>query len=112
MLSLNPLGIPFANGMKTRIKMSLISSPPLQSHHTLGSESVPKPLLTPLSCPITVFGGLQDNTVTYDQLTAWQSQTQENFSLHMLLGDHFFPNSDQLLLIQLITAKLANLSRC
>ncbi len=60
----------------------------------------------PLSCPITVFGGLQDGTVTYDQLTAWQSQTQADFSLHMLPGDHFFLDSAQLLLIQSITAKL------
>lgn len=60
----------------------------------------------PLSCPITVFGGLQDTTVAYDHLNAWQSQTDAAFSLHMLPGDHFFLHSHQHLLIQVMTVAL------
>jgi medium-chain acyl-[acyl-carrier-protein] hydrolase len=63
----------------------------------------------PLSCPITAFGGLQDPTVTYDSLTAWQLQTNAAFSLQMLPGDHFFLNSSQALLIQSITTKLSQI---
>ncbi len=68
-------------------------------------------LQPPLSCPITAFGGLQDSTVTYDSLTAWQSQTNAAFSLQMLPGDHFFLNSSQALLVQAIAAKLSALQR-
>lgn len=63
--------------------------------------------LPPLSCPITVFGGLQDTTVTYDHLTAWQTQTIAAFSLQMLPGDHFFLNSNRASLMQAIAAKLS-----
>lgn len=62
--------------------------------------------LPPLSCPIAVFGGLQDMTVTYSHLTAWQMQTTAAFSLQMLPGNHFFLNSERALLLQSITAKL------
>jgi len=44
----------------------------------------------PLDCPITVFGGLQDDTVNREGLEAWRYQTKATFSLHMIPGDHFF----------------------
>lgn len=44
----------------------------------------------PLSCPISVFGGLQDYPVTRSNLEAWREQTTAAFSLRMLPGDHFF----------------------
>jgi acyl transferase domain-containing protein/pimeloyl-ACP methyl ester carboxylesterase len=44
----------------------------------------------PLACPISVFGGLEDTQVTPDQLTGWQEQTEADFSLTLLPGDHFF----------------------
>ena len=60
----------------------------------------------PLSCPITVFGGLQDSETSIDELEAWRNQTNNSFSLHLLPGDHFFIQSDQLLLLQLISQVL------
>jgi surfactin synthase thioesterase subunit len=44
----------------------------------------------PLACPISVFGGLEDTQVTPDQLKGWQEQTEADFSLTLLPGDHFF----------------------
>ncbi len=57
----------------------------------------------PLSCPITAFGGLQDTETSVDELEAWRNKTNNSFFLHLLPGDHFFIQSDQLLLLQLIT---------
>jgi medium-chain acyl-[acyl-carrier-protein] hydrolase len=63
----------------------------------------PKPLL---NCPITVFGGSQDQEVSYDELQAWEEQTTSTFSLHILEGDHFFVNSAKSLLLQFLAQKL------
>lgn len=61
---------------------------------------------TPLSCPIAVFGGLEDLEVSYEELEAWREQTSSEFSLDMFQGDHFFIHSTQQLLLQLIAQKL------
>jgi medium-chain acyl-[acyl-carrier-protein] hydrolase len=62
--------------------------------------------LSPLDCPITVFGGLQDSEVSYNELQAWKEQTNAKFSLHMFEGDHFFVHSAQSLLLQFLSQKL------
>jgi medium-chain acyl-[acyl-carrier-protein] hydrolase len=56
---------------------------------------------TPLICPITAFGGLQDWGVSRGDIAAWQCQTSSNFSMYMFPGDHFFLKNecDQLLAI-------------
>lgn len=56
----------------------------------------------PLNSPISVFGGLQDKEVPIEQLEAWQAQTLNSFALKMLPGDHFFINSSQSFLPELI----------
>jgi len=56
----------------------------------------------PLNCPISIFGGLQDRTISYSDLEAWREQTTASFSLRMLPGDHFFLNTTQPLLLQMI----------
>ena len=61
----------------------------------------------PLDCPITAFGGLRDSEVTREQLEAWRRQTAASFSLRMLPGDHFFINSAQPLLLELMSRDLA-----
>ena len=61
---------------------------------------------TPLQCPISAFGGLQDQTVTREELAAWQDQTQGSFTLRMLPGDHFFLNKAQPLLLQALSQDL------
>ncbi len=51
----------------------------------------------PLTCPITVFGGYQDENVPVENLRQWEQHTQKNFRMHLLPGDHFFiyQSSDQ-----------------
>ncbi len=44
----------------------------------------------PLNCPISAFGGLQDQRVSDSDLEAWRAQTGVSFSLRMFPGDHFF----------------------
>jgi len=44
----------------------------------------------PLSCPITVYGGLEDEFVSREDLREWQKQTSATFQERMFAGDHFF----------------------
>lgn len=60
----------------------------------------------PLTCPISVYGGLQDKEVTLEDLEAWQPQTTGSFSLRFLPGDHFFINTAQPLLLHTLTRQL------
>jgi medium-chain acyl-[acyl-carrier-protein] hydrolase len=59
-----------------------------------------------LDFPITVFGGLQDQTVSYADLLRWKEQTRSIFSLQMVGGNHFFIHSAQDILLKTITEKL------
>jgi medium-chain acyl-[acyl-carrier-protein] hydrolase len=52
----------------------------------------------PLDCPLTAFGGLEDEEVPRASLAPWEEHTAGQFSLHMLAGDHFFLRSSQPLL--------------
>ena len=54
---------------------------------------------SPLNCPISAFGGLQDEHVTLAHLSAWYVQTQNTFTLDLFPGGHFFLKNklDQLL---------------
>jgi medium-chain acyl-[acyl-carrier-protein] hydrolase len=45
---------------------------------------------TPLECPITVFGGRQDNTIGQAELSAWGRHTNSQFQIKMFPGSHFF----------------------
>jgi len=54
----------------------------------------------PLVCPITVFGGLQDDTVSREALAAWREQTLQDCTLHLLPGNHFFLHHAQGQLLQ------------
>lgn len=44
----------------------------------------------PLDCPISVFGGKQDNRVSRYDLEEWKELTKNTFTLRMYEGDHFF----------------------
>ena len=58
----------------------------------------------PLNCPISAFGGLQDQRVNDRDLQAWRAQTDGAFSLRMLPGDHFFLREP--LLLRVLTNEL------
>jgi medium-chain acyl-[acyl-carrier-protein] hydrolase len=46
----------------------------------------------PLDCPVTAFGGLEDEEVSREELAAWHDQTRSRFNIQMFPGDHFFLN--------------------
>ena len=49
----------------------------------------------PLDCPISAFGGLEDEEVSREELAAWRDQTQSKFRMQMFPGDHFFLNGKE-----------------
>jgi len=63
---------------------------------------------TPLTCPISTFGGSHDPRVSHDELAAWREQTCSTFSHCTLPGDHFFLHSAQTQLLQAIAQDLAH----
>jgi medium-chain acyl-[acyl-carrier-protein] hydrolase len=60
----------------------------------------------PLDCFISSFGGAQDHRVSRGDLEAWRDQTSASFSLRMFPGDHFFLNTTQPLLLQILSQEL------
>jgi medium-chain acyl-[acyl-carrier-protein] hydrolase len=60
----------------------------------------------PLDCPITVFGGLQDQVVRLAGLMGWRKQTTAQANLHLLPGDHFFINSYQQAFLELLSEEI------
>jgi medium-chain acyl-[acyl-carrier-protein] hydrolase len=66
----------------------------------------------PLDCPLTAFGGLQDEDISREQLKGWREQTTSQFSLQMFSGDHFFVRSSQSLLLQAISEGLRQSLDC
>lgn len=56
----------------------------------------------PLSCPITVFGGLQERAMTREKLAGWRDHTTNSFSVRMFPGDHFFLHRSESLLVSII----------
>jgi medium-chain acyl-[acyl-carrier-protein] hydrolase len=64
-----------------------------------------------LSCPITAFGGLQDQGVGVTDLEAWRKYTTGKFRLHMLNGNHFFLHQVQPLILQVVNQQLSDVSK-
>ncbi|MBY0278544.1 alpha/beta fold hydrolase [Candidatus Binatia bacterium] len=60
----------------------------------------------PLRCPITVFGGTRDPSVSRRQLEEWSLHTEAEFALQMLPGDHFFVRAPQSGLLAAVRARL------
>jgi medium-chain acyl-[acyl-carrier-protein] hydrolase len=62
----------------------------------------------PLTCPMTVLGGLSDDTVDLDDLIQWKEQTSSLFKYHLLFGDHFFVNTSYEEVIKIVNQILYN----
>jgi medium-chain acyl-[acyl-carrier-protein] hydrolase len=60
----------------------------------------------PLSCPITVLGGEGDRSEPPELLTDWKLQTQQACSMHLLTGDHFFIQSQQAEVLEVVGDRL------
>ncbi len=63
-----------------------------------------------LDCPITAFGGMEDEEVRLDQIKAWSRQSVSSFKMHLLPGNHFFLHFSQPLLLQLLSEELLKIS--
>jgi len=48
---------------------------------------------SPLSCPITVYGGEHDNLAPVKNLAPWEFQTSAQYQIRLFSGDHFFIQS-------------------
>lgn len=59
-----------------------------------------------LACPISAFGGWQDNETSHVEIAAWREQTSGPFELHMFPGDHFFLHSARAQILQYIAQDL------
>jgi medium-chain acyl-[acyl-carrier-protein] hydrolase len=59
-----------------------------------------------LDCPITAFGGLYDHEVTREMVGALREQTSSSFRLLMMPGDHFFVNSAQERILDILAQEL------
>jgi medium-chain acyl-[acyl-carrier-protein] hydrolase len=60
----------------------------------------------PFDCPVSVFGGLEDDDVSRDDLEAWRVHTRGEFTLRMLPGDHFFLRSARAPLLEAVSGDL------
>lgn len=60
----------------------------------------------PLECPVTVFGGVDDVEVRFEDLEPWREQTTSACRVHMLPGDHFFVQTAQAEIAQVIVREL------
>ena len=49
----------------------------------------------PFDCPISAFGGLEDEEVSREELAGWCDQTRSRFNIQMFPGDHFFLNGKE-----------------
>lgn len=63
----------------------------------------------PLPCPITAFGGRDDEDVPLEQVRAWRVHTTAGFTVREFPGDHFFVNSARRLVLGEIVSGLSRL---
>ena len=61
---------------------------------------------SPLDCPISTYGGLQDPDIGRTDLEAWSEQTTESVSVRMLPGGHFYINAPNSRLLQILLEDL------
>jgi medium-chain acyl-[acyl-carrier-protein] hydrolase len=60
----------------------------------------------PLSCPISVFGGLQDLENAPATLEAWSEQTSKLCKVYSFPGDHFYIRQSQTSLLSILAQEL------
>lgn len=60
----------------------------------------------PLTCPISAFGGMQDEDVGYEKLEGWREHTTARFHVCLFQGNHFFLRTAQEAVLEAVTASL------
>jgi medium-chain acyl-[acyl-carrier-protein] hydrolase len=61
---------------------------------------------SPLDCPVTVFGGLEDPDVDREHLEPWREITRGAFRLRMFAGGHFFLHDPQARVTETVAQEL------
>ncbi|OLP20315.1 putative thioesterase [Leptolyngbya sp. 'hensonii'] len=61
----------------------------------------------PLDCPISAFGGVQDQEVSHPELAAWEFQTASSFKLRQFPGGHLFLKQEGAALLTAIVEDLS-----
>lgn len=59
-----------------------------------------------LPCPITAFGGLQDDEAPRETILAWKEHTLNTFKTHFFMSNHFFIHKEQPALLQALIPDL------
>lgn len=59
-----------------------------------------------LGCPVSAYGGVDDEDVSADAISAWRNITKGPFTSRMFEGDHFFIHSATALLVRQIELDL------
>lgn len=60
----------------------------------------------PFDCPISVYGGMGDETMDRERLDAWSVHTHGDFCVHMINGGHLFVDDRSELLMQSLVRRL------
>lgn len=81
--------------------------PVLRADFTI-SDTYTQTAMTPVTCPITAFCGSQDDVVPPEDVEAWQPYTHHAFTLHTIMGNHFFISSARSELIAAIRQTLTS----
>ncbi len=63
-----------------------------------------------LDCPIYTFGGVDDASISEEQLSLWSHYTQNTFKLKMLPGKHMFLNNNQKSILDIISYEILKLN--
>jgi medium-chain acyl-[acyl-carrier-protein] hydrolase len=63
----------------------------------------------PLAFPVSVYGGVQDTSVTEKELAAWREQTTASFRMKMFPGEHFYLQTARSLVLQEINTEFARM---
>ncbi len=79
--------------------------PVLRADYELIETHVHSPEVA-LACPISAFGGAEDNDLGREELEGWREHTAAGFSLTMLPGGHFFIHGARELLLSHIRRDL------
>ncbi|MBW4687575.1 MAG: acyltransferase domain-containing protein [Komarekiella atlantica HA4396-MV6] len=64
----------------------------------------------PLDCPIYTFGGIDDVSVSEEQLSLWSHYTQNTFKLQMLPGKHMFLKNNLKSILDVISEEILKLN--
>ncbi|MFL6254264.1 MAG: thioesterase II family protein, partial [Pyrinomonadaceae bacterium] len=70
-------------------------------------ETYPYAERPPLGCPITAFGGVDDEDVLREELEEWEAHTSSRFRLQMMAGHHFYLYEARSQLLQAVRRDLS-----